>query len=545
MISLSDLQRDPETRKYLDRADEVLGAIGYTEHGRRHAGVVAKRARSVLEALERPSRLCELAGIASYLHDIGMVDLSAVGRRTHAVFAAHAAYGPDVTPLVDGLLAPGLVRDRLEAIHAESPFAVPLDVVVREILSTSLAHSKSSVPAPFLDDRAALRRLLQHVVFTPLDAHRANPARLSADDAAAVVAVVNGERYADPVAAFAWLDAASGPQAGLADDVIDAIRALRAADVLRQRGTVLRTSGGFELCMDSQTALAVCTLRPADGEAAYVIRYDDRRGAGEANIRVAFVTPQGNLRIAVHRGAFATEAATRRAVASVADVVQDIVADVIPSFSGHWAGHGLLPPTRTSAGIRIELERPSDGPEFADAVVALVAEQDPTLAERLVVVADVEGAAPGERLRYHASEAVEPDCPEADDVVRAMRACGVELAHDDRAVAFAEVRRAVIQPGETLAERGSPPAFVYVPTGPGLVVRPEGGYAPSPLHPWIPVGTTGVIRRAERNGAIVAEAEVVVIIIPAERYERAWLRPLGVDELVRRLRAAPASATST
>ena len=86
---------------------------------------------------------------------------------------------------------------------------------------------------------------------------------------------------------------------------------------------------------------------------------------------------------------------------------------------------------------------------------------------------------------------------------------------------------------------------MYVPTGPGLVVRPEGGYAPSPLHPWIPVGTTGVIRRAERNGAIVAEAEVVVIIIPAERYERAWLRPLGVDELVRRLRAAPASATST
>jgi hypothetical protein len=42
VISLSDLQRDPETRKYLDRADEVLGAIGYTEHGRCHAGVVVQ-----------------------------------------------------------------------------------------------------------------------------------------------------------------------------------------------------------------------------------------------------------------------------------------------------------------------------------------------------------------------------------------------------------------------------------------------------------------------------------------------------------------------
>ena len=75
-----------------------------------------------------------------------------------------------------------------------------------------------------------------------------------------------------------------------------------AADVLRQRGTVLRTSGGFEICMDAETARAVCTLRPATGDAAYVIIYDDERGAGEANIRAAFVTPQGHLRIAFHRG---------------------------------------------------------------------------------------------------------------------------------------------------------------------------------------------------------------------------------------------------
>lgn len=88
MISLSDLQRDAETRKYLDRADEVLGAIGYTEHGRRHAGVVAKRARSLLEALERPARQCELAGIAAFLHDIGNV----VNRSYHAQSGAVIAH---------------------------------------------------------------------------------------------------------------------------------------------------------------------------------------------------------------------------------------------------------------------------------------------------------------------------------------------------------------------------------------------------------------------------------------------------------------------
>jgi len=88
VISLSDLQRDVETRKYLDRADEVLGAIGYTEHGRRHAGVVAKRARSLLEALERPPRQCELAGIAAFLHDIGNV----VNRSYHAQSGAVIAH---------------------------------------------------------------------------------------------------------------------------------------------------------------------------------------------------------------------------------------------------------------------------------------------------------------------------------------------------------------------------------------------------------------------------------------------------------------------
>ena len=61
------------------------------------------------------------------------------------------------------------------------------------------------------------------------------------------------------------LSASSGPQAELADDVLDTMRALRAADVLRQRGSVLRTSGGFELCMDAETARAVCTMRTAAG----------------------------------------------------------------------------------------------------------------------------------------------------------------------------------------------------------------------------------------------------------------------------------------
>jgi len=126
VISLTDLQRDSETRKYLDRADEVLGAIGYTEHGRRHANVVAKRARSLLEALDRPQRQCELAGIAAYLHDIGNV----VNRDHHAQSGA--------------VLAHEILRN----------MGMPIDEVIEVV--TAVGHHHETDGAPVSDIAAAV-----------------------------------------------------------------------------------------------------------------------------------------------------------------------------------------------------------------------------------------------------------------------------------------------------------------------------------------------------------------------------------------------------
>ena len=478
----------------------------------------------------------------AYLHDIGMVDMTRSGRRVHALFAAHAAFGPDVSPLVEHLLANGPVGTRLAEIAARAPFATPLENVLREMLSMSVAHSKSAVPPDVLDDRVAFRRLLQRIVFQSLDDHRAATERPRATDTSRMPADANTDIYDDPSQSFAWLTAQSGPHAELADDVVDVLRALRAADALRQRGTVLRTSGGFELCMDAETARAVCTLRPATGDAAYVIIYDDHRGAGEANISAAFVTPQGHLRIAFHRGGFGSEEAAQQAAASVAGVIDDIQADVIPSFGGVSVGGGLTAQIRSKDEMLIQLERPDDRPAFADDVAALLAAREPTLARRLVTVADTDGAAPAEQRRFFAADPVDGNGPEADELLRLMAEHGVRTAGLDRAAAFVEACRATIRPGEVLVAPGSSPSFVYIPTGPGLVVRPAGGYAPSPLPPWVPVGTTGVIRRGERNSEIVAEREVHVIMIPGELYARAWLRPLSVDQLAARLHP-PALAT--
>lgn len=80
VLTLADVKDDPQVKVYLSRADRYLDAIGYTEHGERHADLVAKVAGDVLQKLENEPRLVELGRIAGYLHDIGNV----INRDSHA-----------------------------------------------------------------------------------------------------------------------------------------------------------------------------------------------------------------------------------------------------------------------------------------------------------------------------------------------------------------------------------------------------------------------------------------------------------------------------
>jgi len=77
--TLEDVKRDREVDAYVTKSDEYTRAIGYTEHGTRHAGLVASIAGNVLRRLSRDERAIQLASIAGYLHDIGNV----VGRVNH------------------------------------------------------------------------------------------------------------------------------------------------------------------------------------------------------------------------------------------------------------------------------------------------------------------------------------------------------------------------------------------------------------------------------------------------------------------------------
>jgi metal-dependent HD superfamily phosphatase/phosphodiesterase len=82
------LKRDAEVTAFLQRSNEFMRTLGYTEHGQRHAGLVGHIAQNVLVRLNHPERTSQLANVAGYLHDIG----NCIHRENHAQSGALIAY---------------------------------------------------------------------------------------------------------------------------------------------------------------------------------------------------------------------------------------------------------------------------------------------------------------------------------------------------------------------------------------------------------------------------------------------------------------------
>ena len=135
-ISLAAVKADAELQALIRSANQNLGALGYTEHGFRHVGLVATIARNVLRSIGFDARQQELAAISGHLHDIGNV----VNRHGHARTGALLAHSilqrfganPDDTALVMGAIGSheddGPVGDAVHAVSAALILADTADV---------------------------------------------------------------------------------------------------------------------------------------------------------------------------------------------------------------------------------------------------------------------------------------------------------------------------------------------------------------------------------------------------------------------------------
>lgn len=135
-VTLADVKADAEVQALIRNANRNLGALGYTEHGFRHVGLVANIARNVLKRIGFDARQQELAAISGYLHDIGNV----VNRHDHARTGALLAHSvlnrlganPEDIAVVMGAIGShedeGHVGDAVHAVSAALILADKADV---------------------------------------------------------------------------------------------------------------------------------------------------------------------------------------------------------------------------------------------------------------------------------------------------------------------------------------------------------------------------------------------------------------------------------
>ena len=87
-ITYKDIKKSEEVRAYIQKADESLLSLGFTEHSFAHVTKVAELAGQILTILGYSEHEVELAKISGYLHDIGNV----VNRIDHAQSGAVMAF---------------------------------------------------------------------------------------------------------------------------------------------------------------------------------------------------------------------------------------------------------------------------------------------------------------------------------------------------------------------------------------------------------------------------------------------------------------------
>lgn len=117
-VTLESIQTDPMLLAYMEMGDDYLGALGYTEHGLRHANLVAHIAGNIIHRLGFDDRTAELAAIAGFMHDIG----NCISREAHGVSAA--LIGKDI--LIRHEMDPREVALIMNAVgNHEEEFGVP------------------------------------------------------------------------------------------------------------------------------------------------------------------------------------------------------------------------------------------------------------------------------------------------------------------------------------------------------------------------------------------------------------------------------------
>ena len=137
MLTYEEITKSEAIKTYIIRADESLGALGFTELSFAHVMHVAETAGYILQTMGYDERTVELAKIAGYLHDIGNL----VNRKDHSQSGAVMAW----SILNDMGCDPGEMATIVTAIgnHDEGT-GVPVNAVAAALILADKADVRRS-----------------------------------------------------------------------------------------------------------------------------------------------------------------------------------------------------------------------------------------------------------------------------------------------------------------------------------------------------------------------------------------------------------------
>ena len=136
-MTFQEIAKNEAIRAYIQRADESLLALGFTEHSFSHVTHVAETAGYIMETLGYDAHTVEMAKIAGYLHDIGNL----VNRVEHSQSGAVMAF----SILHDFGFAPEDIATIVTAIgnHDEGT-GVPVNAVAAALILADKADVRRS-----------------------------------------------------------------------------------------------------------------------------------------------------------------------------------------------------------------------------------------------------------------------------------------------------------------------------------------------------------------------------------------------------------------
>ena len=130
MITYEAIKHNDAIRTYIERADDSLKVLGYTEHSFAHVCKAAETAGELLSSLGYDTRTVELAKIAGYMHDIGNL----VNRSEHSQSGAVMAFR-----ILDKL---GMEADEIATVV--SAIGVPVNAVAAALILADKADVRRS-----------------------------------------------------------------------------------------------------------------------------------------------------------------------------------------------------------------------------------------------------------------------------------------------------------------------------------------------------------------------------------------------------------------